>query len=161
MHVKNLNPEFCRKIRQARREAGISQSELASEVGCKQAALSMFEQGNGTKLNDEVIRKLSVKFNIEIPQAGEGFADNNPPRLEAAFHPVHSGFCPNPECPSNRIYVIDNRRLALPERGKADPVGGKFCAFCGEVLERSCPNCGAAVHEGAVCSHCGQPYIAM
>lgn len=121
----------------------------------------MFEQGNGTKLNDEVIRRLSEKFKIEIPQAGEGEEEIIPPRHELSVHAIHSGFCPNPECPSNRVYVIENRRMAMPERDKADPVGGKYCAICGEILERKCPNCGAAVHEGAVCSYCGQPYIAL
>ena len=41
----------------------------------------------------------------------------------------------------------------------ADPVGGKYCAMCGELLERACPNCGAPVHAGAICSLCGQPYV--
>jgi hypothetical protein len=38
-------------------------------------------------------------------------------------------------------------------------VGGKFCAVCGEVLEKRCPNCNAPIHEGAVCSFCGSPYV--
>ena len=56
--MTNLSPEICRKVKEARREAGLSQSVLAAEVGCKQSALSMFEQGDGTKLNEEVIEKL-------------------------------------------------------------------------------------------------------
>ena len=62
--MKNLNPEFCRKAKVARKDAGLSQSELASEIGCKQSALSMFEQGDGTKLSDEVIEKIAKKFNL-------------------------------------------------------------------------------------------------
>ena len=62
--MTNLNPDFCRKIREARRAAKLSQGELAAEVGCKQSAISMFEQGDGTKLNDDVIAKLSKKFDI-------------------------------------------------------------------------------------------------
>lgn len=153
--MKNLNPEFCRKAKAARKEAGLSQSELASEIGCKQSALSMFEQGDGTKLSDEVIEKIAKKFSLSITS----------PEANQAVRPVPSasssvrGFCPNPHCPSNHEYYVEEIRLFRPDREAADPVGGRYCALCGEVLERRCPNCGAPVHSGAVCSLCGQPYI--
>ena len=57
--------------------------------------------------------------------------------------------------------MVDGRTLYLPNRDEADPVGGKFCAYCGEILEKRCPNCGAPVHAGAICAHCGQPYLAV
>ena len=65
--MKGLSREFCEKIALARREAGISQTELAAEIGCKQSALSPFERGDGTKLSDEAIQKLSAKFGIPLP----------------------------------------------------------------------------------------------
>ena len=67
----NLSPEICKKLKRARLDAGLSQSKLAAEVGCKQSALSMFEQGDGTKLNDEVIQKLSKKFKIDLTPSEE------------------------------------------------------------------------------------------
>ena len=138
--VKNLDTEFCRNVKSARREAGLTQSALAAEIGCKQSALSMFEQGDGTKLSDAVIEKLAKKFNLSVGS--------------------HSrGFCPNPSCPTNKEYFVEEVRLFLPDREAADPVGGKYCAMCGELLERRCPSCGAAVHAGAICSLCGQPYV--
>ena len=160
--MTELNPAVCLKIKEARRAAKLSQSVVAAEVGCKQSALSMFEQGDGTKLNDEVIEKLAKKFGVELtppPEASAGVAAPFPSRrlpLE-----VSRGFCPNPHCPSNHPYEVEGRAYLLPDRAKADPVGGTFCAFCGEVLEKRCPNCGAPVHDGAVCSLCGDPYIAI
>ena len=62
--MTELSPEICLKIKEARRAAKLSQSVVALEVGCKQSALSMFEQGDGTKLNDEVIEKLAKKFGV-------------------------------------------------------------------------------------------------
>lgn len=157
--MTNLNPEICRKIKDARRAQGISQSVLAREVGCKQSALSMFEQGDGRKLNDDVILKLAEKFGINLkeeekPSAGEEI------KASIVFE-SGKGFCPNPHCPSNKSYSVEGRSYYRPERELCDPVGGKFCAVCGEVLEKRCPNCNSPVHEGAVCSYCGQAYVAI
>jgi len=159
--VTNLSSEFCFKVREARRAAKISQGELAAEVGCKQSAISMFESGDGTKLNDEVVARLSKKFGIEITSAGPEKGSQAAPQRAVAAHNPHTGFCPNGGCPSNHRYDVAGRLLAHPDREAADPVGARFCAVCGEVLERRCPNCGAAVHEGAVCSFCGEPYVAL
>ncbi len=163
--VTNLSPEFCRKLKDARREAGLSQSVLAAEVGCKQSALSMFEQGDGTKLNDETIGKLCAKFGIELPKGASSVPVARP---AVAARPLFSqpsqpprGFCPNANCPSHQRYNVDGRLFLKPNRAEQDPVGGKYCAVCGELLERRCPNCGAPVHDGAVCSLCGDPYVAI
>ncbi len=155
----DLSPEICRQIKMARREAGLSQSILAKEVGCLQSALSMFEQGDGTKLNDEVIAKLCQKFGIELPTASASAAPQIAVPLQVPRAANTHAFCPNPTCPSNIPYVVDGRTLLRPDFDQADPVGGKFCAVCGEILERACPNCGAPVHKGGICSFCGNPYI--
>ena len=160
--MKNLSIEFCRSVKSARREAGITQGELASEVGCKQSALSMFEQGDGTKLNDEVIDKLAKKFNLSYTQAESAGVTPVNSRQQSADHQyIVRGFCPNPHCPSNHEYFVEEIRLFRPDREAADPVGGKYCALCGELLEKRCPNCGAPVHAGAICSLCGQPYVVV
>lgn len=154
----NLNRDFCGKLKEARRKAKLSQSELAAEVGCNQSALSMFESGDPTKLNDEVVGKLAKKFNLSLtPVAGaDEVAVQAPVSVPRA---AGSGFCPNRHCPTNRAFEVEELTLYLPDRAMADPVGGRFCAMCGEVLERRCPSCGATVHAGAICSHCGEPYV--
>lgn len=157
--MTELSPEICLKIKEARRAAGLSQSVLAAEVGCKQSALSMFEQGDGTKLNDAVVEKLAKKFGIDLKAPVE--KSPVPAGERRLVTEKGTGFCPNPHCPSNHSYEVDGRTFYRPDRASADPVGGRFCAFCGEVLEKRCPNCGAPVHEGAVCSHCGEPYVSV
>ena len=152
----NLSPEFCKRIKEERRTAGLTQSDLAREVGCKQSALSMFEQGDGTKLNDEVIEKLAKKFGLSL---NRGSSEVPAPRAVQPVSLAHTAFCPNPHCPSNHAYFVEERQLFRPDREAADPVGGKYCAVCGELLERRCPSCGAPVHPGAICSLCGQPYV--
>lgn len=152
-----MSPEICKKIREARRTAKLSQSVVASEVGCKQSALSMFEQGDGTKLNDAVIRKLAEKFGVSLTAEVPVSLFTGASIVASVSH----GFCPNPKCPSNVTYEVEGRTFLRPDRSAADPVGGKFCALCGESLEKRCPNCGAGVHDGAICSFCGEPYIAL
>ena len=153
--MTNLSPKICFKLRDARRAAKLSQSELAVEVGCKQSALSMFEQGDGTKLNDEVVGKLAKKFGVSLEESVSLLT-----RVSTVTS-ASRGFCPNPKCPSNAAYAVDGRTFLRPDRDAADPVGGKFCALCGEVLEKRCPNCGASVHDGAICSFCGEPYVSI
>lgn len=165
--MTNLSPDICFKLRDARRAAKLSQSELAAEVGCKQSALSMFEQGRPTKLNDEVVEKLAKKFNISLTPPPSTSTSTFPSNSNSNFISTFPsnlplrGFCPNPNCPSNKPYVVDGRELRLPDREMADPVGAKFCAICGEVLEKRCPNCGSPVHAGGICSLCGEPYVAV
>lgn len=151
--MTSISPEVCIRIKEARRKAGISQSILALEVGCKQSALSMFEQGQPTKLNTEVVEKIAKKLGVDLKPVTE--AEKITP---VVFSP-HEGFCPNPKCPSNRPYQVDGKTFYQPDRVAADPMGGKYCAICGELLERRCPNCCGIIHAGAVCSFCGEPYI--
>ena len=160
--MTKLDPEICLKLKEARRAAKLSQSVVAAEVGCKQSALSMFEQGDGTKLNDEVIAKLAKKFGVSLVAGVEVEKRVSSVRVVPPVEAVTvRGFCPNPHCPSNKSYEVDGRTLVLPDRAVADPVRGKYCALCGEVLEKHCPNCGRPVHDGAICSFCGEPYVAV
>lgn len=153
--MKGINSEFCARVRQLRRDNGISQSELASAIGCKQSAISMFEKGDPTKLSDDAVERLAERFSLKI----ENYRSEKP-ALPARQAPMPSrGFCPNSACPTNKAYEVEGHVLYLPDRLRADPAGGKFCAFCGEVLERRCTNCGAPVHDGAICSFCASPYI--
>ncbi len=158
--MTNLSPEICRKLKEARKSAGLSQSILAREVGCKQSALSMFEQGDGTKLNDDAIEKLCKKFGIEL-KFGTAVEEVAPVPRPVTLAVAASGYCPNVACPSHTRYEVDGKVFLKPNRAETDPIGGKYCAICGELLERTCPNCGAPVHAGAVCSLCGESYLAI
>lgn len=148
--VKSLGSQ----IREARQQRHLSQSALARKVGCKQSALSMFEGGRQTALNAQVIGKLCAELGLLPPNAQElAVAYGVGERSEQV-----RSFCPNPECPSNLPMTVGGRHLLVP-RGHMLSEGECHCAWCGEVLERACPECGAAINEGAFCSHCGTAYL--
>jgi transcriptional regulator with XRE-family HTH domain len=157
-----ISKEFCLRVKEERRSRAISQSELAAAVGCKQSAISMFEQGDPTKLSDEAVQKLAEKFSLKLVDFKSSSAAEVQ-SFSAITKPIYTssrGFCPNPKCPSNEQYEVEGHIYYYPNRMKADPVGGRFCAYCGEVLEKVCPNCQKPLHDGGICSFCATPYIA-
>ncbi len=139
------------QIKEARLHRHMSQSELARMVGCKQSALSMFEGGRMTALNAQVIGKVCSELGLLAPVKEEFEAP------AAVMEKVRT-FCPNMQCPSNLPYMIGGDSLMLP-RGHMASSDEHHCAWCGEVLEKACPECGAAVNPGAFCAHCGHAYI--
>lgn len=151
--MNNISKNVCLKFKDARRALGLTQSALAQEIGCHQAALSMFENGNPTKLSEEYVTKLSTRLGVDVKALNEEAVAEE---RESVSHlvSVAVGFCPEPECPSNTSYSVAGRTFYKVTLQK-----GRYCAHCGEVLETRCPHCGAAINEGACCSSCGSPYV--
>lgn len=108
-----------------------------------------------TALNAQVIGKLCNTFGLLPPATAETNGNSALPVAEAG----ERTFCPNPECPSNVAYQVGDK-VALAPRGHFAGAGEKHCAWCGEVLEHACANCGAPVNAGAFCSACGEAYVA-
>ena len=156
--MTNLDAEICRRFKEARKGKGLSQSSLAVEVGCKQSAISAFENGDATKLSDATVKKISEVLGVSLEA---------PKREEKAPQPVAvpgmmvRGYCPDPNCPSNVPYVVGDRLFFKTLRDKASPNGGTRCACCGEVLEMRCPACGAPLNDGAGCGVCGASYVSI
>lgn len=149
--MQNIPKIVCQKFKDARRTLGLTQSVLAAEIGCQQAALSMFESGKPTKLSDDFVTKLAARLHLNLAQLlDETHKVTERPSQSA----VTVGFCPDLECPSNTAYIVGERRFFRVTLQK-----GIYCAYCGEVLEKSCPSCGAVLNEGACCSMCGTPYV--
>lgn len=140
------------QIREARLRRHLSQSDLARQVGCKQSALSMYELGRATALSAETVGRLCAALGLLPPAEGEFAADAPQAQGERAY-------CPNPDCPSN-LPVRVGQAVALVPRGHLAREGERHCAWCGEVLERACPECGAALNPGAFCVRCGTAYLA-
>ena len=136
-----------KRLAVARRAQGIAQSALAKQAGCAQAAISMMENGKADALSRETIAKIAGILKVEIEGEGES-APAAAPGLAV---------CPNGDCPSNVPFAVNGTVAFWPKRQPTP--GARFCAYCGEVLEHACSNCGAPIGEGAFCQKCGAPHV--
>ena len=150
--MQNISRQTCQKFRDARRALGLTQSRVADEIGCHQAALSMFERGMTTKLSADYVNRLAGLLRIDLKEIGKEESAGSAIATESCV--AEPGFCPEPGCPSNAMYSVAGRTLFRVTLQK-----GIFCAHCGEVLEKRCPSCGAPLNEGACCSMCGSQYV--
>jgi transcriptional regulator with XRE-family HTH domain len=144
--MTTLSTEICKQIARARREKGLTQTALATEIGCKQSAISMLEAGQVSKLSKENIEKIATVLGLTLQTSVTKMIS---PR-EATV-----GFCPNALCPSNTPYLVQDQLIFHPRLQK-----GKHCANCAELLETHCANCATPIHEpGAYCSACGEARV--
>jgi transcriptional regulator with XRE-family HTH domain len=141
----------CRQLARARRDKGLTQSALAQAAGCKQSAISMLESGQPEKLSQEAVVKIATLLEVSLESPSASL--NSEPRTLSPLSSVRC-FCPSAACPSNVPYTVAGDVLFWP-RPQPAAASGKRCAYCGEVVERQCPHCGAAVAEGACCHTCG------
>jgi DNA-binding XRE family transcriptional regulator len=147
--------EIARLISAARRRLGLTQSELARKANCRQSAVSMFERGHANALARPKIDLLLNLLEIELPADDRDMA---PPAAEqSAAKATSPRYCPVFDCPSNVPFVVLGTLLLKPQIQPA--YSARHCAFCGELLEDKCPECGASANSGACCSQCGSPYI--
>lgn len=145
----NVDPQL---FRQARREQGMTQSELAHRLSATQSAVSMFEAGHPAALSAEKIAAAAEGLgidleNVSIPRGGGAAREWK--------------YCPSHDCPTVTPYSVGDSVCFAVSRVRA-AVGQKTrCRFCGEVLERGCSNedCGAPVSDGAFCECCGTPFV--
>ena len=140
-----------RRLRDARRAQGLTQSALAAQAGCKQSALSMMESGRMEALARGTIEKIAGI--LEVPLDPE----TAPAAAAHAASAAGRAVCPNGECPSNVPFFVGGELIFWPRRQPAP--GGRHCAFCGEVLERQCRSCGAPITAGACCPQCGTAHV--
>ncbi len=129
--------------------------QLAKEVGCTQSAISQYEGGKLTALKQETIVKIAKKLGIELPKAT---AENSDIAPSPAIKPsAKAAYCPNGDCLSNVPYTVNNELILFP-RKQPDP-NARYCPWCGELLERECPECNEEATQTAFCPACGTKRI--
>jgi hypothetical protein len=113
----------------------------------------MFESGHPEKLSMESVKRVAEILEIPFKKEATVLPD---PDIEQEG--IKKGYCPNADCLSNIPFVINGEPVIHPS---IKPAGAesRYCTVCGEVLEKSCPECGGPVTEGAFCSECGSARI--
>lgn len=142
------------RLREARRTQGMSQAALAQAVNCRQSAVSMMENGQVDALARDRLLAIADLLGVE----GADREPAAPPDVATVGRDTLK-ICPTAECPSNTPYLVAGTLHLLPVGVVAPPLTATYCAFCGEVLESSCPNCRAPVRAGACCTACGSDYV--
>jgi transcriptional regulator with XRE-family HTH domain len=142
-------PALARRLRDARRGRGLTQADLARQVGCRQSAVSMMERGRSDALSRENLGRLAALLGVTLDVGADG----------NGAAPAGRAYCPQAGCPANVPYAVEGEVLFWPSGPQPAP-GARCCAHCGEVLARNCPSCGAPASAGACCTACGAPYVA-
>ena len=137
------------RLRDARRGLGMTQSALAEAVACKQSAISMMERGRMSVLANATLARIGEVLGVELP---EQESVSCPTRVTVS---AVTTYCPTFDCPSNLPYVVGGVLMFLPTSNG----GASHCAYCGELVEARCPQCGAAAEAGACCRGCGTAYV--
>lgn len=140
-------------LRDARRDMGITQAELARRVECTQSAVSMMEKGKADAMARPTLAKIATLLGVELPAE----KDDTAPRPSPAHAATAVRICPNEDCPSNLPYRVGEAIHFMPHAHRGSAIR---CPYCGEVLIGVCETCGEPVHSGeAFCAGCGTPHV--
>ena len=152
--VMSTELPLYRQLRDARREHRLTQSALAQQVGCRQSAISMMEQGRMDAIARETMVRIGELLGVELP------AEDQPVSRPAAAGAGR--YCPTYDCPSNLPYIVGGELFLMP---RPHPGAGAHCRYCGELLESRCPNAECArplsAEPGGCCSGCGTSWITV
>jgi transcriptional regulator with XRE-family HTH domain len=145
----SMNDGIHLALREARRRKGLTQSQVADAIECKQSAISMLENGRRDALSRDKLSALAKLLDVDLSKSG------------AAPETAGLAYCPDPACPSNIPYVLRGQVVFHPTLVAVRRETPAHCALCGEVLETRCPNaeCRSAPQPGAFCGRCGSPYV--
>jgi len=145
---------ISRACREARRQRGLTQSEVADQVeGLSQPSLSRFESRRGA-LPDHVVDALAEFLDVDVAEVLRHMQRADAEREPRAF------VCESPWCPSVQPVDVggDVRFVPAVEQSARDSL---FCRWCGHRMIASCSRCGAPVEPGIFCTGCGTPYVVL
>lgn len=141
-------------FRRARRDRGLTQSDVAASIGATQSAVSMFESGRPDALADDKVMAMASLLGVRAEAASA-------PDQVAMPGACVRKYCPAHDCQSHVAYVSGSRACLMVIPVWAAAGDATRCALCGEILESRCPHpdCSALVAPGAFCVRCGTAYI--
>ncbi len=109
----------------------------------------MLESGKADAVNRETLGKIAVTLKLDL---------DGPAVIASGALGVlaERAYCPDAHCPSNVPIVSGEELLFVPQMQSAKACR---CRYCGELLEKLCPECAAPVNAGSACMACGAHYV--
>ena len=116
---------FFGQVRRRRRSEGLTQSELAGEVGCTQSAVSMFESGRLDALSAETQHRIAKRLGLEPPAERAGGSGSDAVKRAQTV----CKYCPVDDCPSNVPYAVRGALHFKPSLMEAVADTPTYCAL--------------------------------
>lgn len=155
---------LAKRVRLARKFLGMSQGDLAQQVGISQSHISRLEAGKRLRtLRPCTIVALGRALNMTGYKLVKGTLVESMV-MDASGAPEDGvAFCPNPFCSTNTIQKIAGSvRIVWTSQRRLLPAAWRqcrFCAFCGEPLVKDCRACGWPIRSAGdrYCRRCQEP----
>ena len=151
-----LHPLHLR-IRQARKDKDLNQSDLASRVGKSTSAICQFEKGDPHALADDVVRELCRFLEVAFEPRKEVMTAIQPDEEDVL------AFCRSVKCPMANFDFEDGELIVQPKMYRVRSTSDlNHCSFCKQQLQTGCSGCLTAIAPGAVfCSGCEKPLVPL
>jgi transcriptional regulator with XRE-family HTH domain len=145
-------------VREARQDAGLTQAELAEQVGVKQSAVCQFEAGKPQVLKSETVTRMAEVLGIDLSKYEDGGQQQRQHAGELVLK-----YCSNDICIRSRPYRVGSDICFMPAMVASPSHEKTHCDSCREVLADHCPNsdCKAHLFQGAFCPKCGTVYVPL
>lgn len=151
---------FGERLAELRKNAELTQVELAARVGVSQTTISRIEASEDQPSDLGVVARIARALNQRLADlVPEDDLDEFFGTGDQTFY----AFCPNPLCRQNRYErAKDGNPVVYWKSWEPYPLGEfervNFCPFCGEKLTKQCPDCTRKLPASYVrfCITCGK-----
>lgn len=135
----------------ARNALGLTQQQVADELGCGQSQISGFETGAAHVLSADRIRSYASLLKLNVDELGI-------PGVSVAAVAETVAACVDKFCPGN-VPFRGHRGVLCVARFRR--TSDEACNLCGGPMVRRCENkkCRAPLRPGVVCASCRRPIV--
>lgn len=144
------------QVQLERRRLGMTQADLANQVGSTQSQISLLERGQVGAVSTETLERITSLLEIS--------------KSKTSSPASTGGYCPNPLCCAavrqkdsfgfldGTIYRLESPKYTLNPWFSQTA----YCKHCGTKMQKSCPDCGNEIPSGGChCDTCGVPFIGL
>lgn len=141
--------ELAREVRQQRQASGLSQQQLAEQIGASQALISQVE--NGSSISVLNLQRLSEWLGADTSALVES---------QESSQGVLWAYCGDTYCASLSLAANEGVLFIAPTFERFSILHFETCRYCNGPFMRECPECQEPIRERRlVCGECGHRYV--